>query len=168
MKLFPWKAFTCLVVLAILFSFLMHGCYAVDKPDADKALKDVAEGIVSACLVVAEAENAGANVSELLADLESATAKLAEAYNAYRAENYDGAYFHAQNCSSIIANTASEAAVLKSEAQQNRDGRLFLTAALSSVGLSMLFVLGLFFWRFMKDRYLKKVLEMKPELEGTE
>ncbi|MBS7633146.1 hypothetical protein KEJ15_05965, partial [Candidatus Bathyarchaeota archaeon] len=78
------------------------------------------------------------------------------------------AYFHAQNCSSIIANTASEASILKTEAQQNRDARLFSTAALSSAGLSLLFVFGLFGWRFVKHRYLKKVLEMKPELEGTE
>ncbi|MBS7633147.1 hypothetical protein KEJ15_05970, partial [Candidatus Bathyarchaeota archaeon] len=60
---------------------LVHSCCAVDKPEADAALKEATDNMASAYSAVAEAENAGADISELLTDLESAAAKLAKAYN---------------------------------------------------------------------------------------
>jgi len=35
---------------------------------------------------------------------------------------------------------------------------------LVSVGLSVLLILSLFGWRFLKEQYLKRVLGMKPEV----
>jgi len=82
--------------------------------------------------------------------------------------DFDGAYSYALNCSSILDGVVSEASVLKVDAERSFEERLFFTAGLSSFGLSLLFVLGLFGWKFLKLKYVKRVLEMKPEVVHKE
>jgi len=89
---------------------------------------------------------------------------LAKAYNAYRLGEYDAAYSYASNCSSSISEIVSNATDLKQKAETAYDNRLFYTAAVSILALSLLFVLSLFGWRFLKEQYLKRVLGMKPEV----
>ena len=91
---------------------------------------------------------------------------LAKAYNAYRLGEYDAAYSYAINCSSSISGIVSKATDLKQKAETAYDNGLFYTAAVSSLALSLLFLFSLFGWRFLKNRYFRRVLKMKPELGG--
>jgi len=124
--------------------------------------------LTSAYIAVEEAEQVGANVSELLAKLKFAGNLLADAYNAHRVGDYDNACSYAMNCSNSVNGIASEAAGLKLEAEKAYGERLFTTAAASSAALSLLFVLSLFSWRFLKKGYFKRILRMKPEVGKTE
>lgn len=139
---------------------------ATDRHGAQKALSDAENVVASAYLAVVEAEKAGANVSELISKLEVAADWLAEANNAFRLGDYDEAYDFAVNCVKALEGVAYEAEVLMEEAQRSRSERLFLSAAYSGVGLSLLFVFSLFGWRYLKRFYVKRVLKMKPEVIG--
>jgi len=156
------KSFVCFMFI-LMFSLFAHVCFA-DKVEAEKALVDAENDLASAYVSVAEAEKAGADVSGLLVKLEFAGALLVEAYNINGTGDYDKAYWFAVNCSESVNEIVGEALSLKLEAENAYSGRLFMTAALSSVALCVLFVLGLFGWRFLKRRYLRRVLRMKPEV----
>jgi cytochrome bd-type quinol oxidase subunit 1 len=59
---------------------------------------------------------------------------------------------------------ASQATNLIVQAAQASSNALFFTVALSSVVLSVFFVLSLLGWRYLKNRYEKRVLGLRPEL----
>lgn len=161
-------SFVCFIASILLFAWFIQACFAVDQVDAEESLIKAENDLASAYVVVAEAERAGANVFELLFRLEFAGALLASANNSYRVGDYDMAYLHATNCSNTVDGVVVEAAGLKLEAGEAYGERLFLTAALSSAGLSGLFVLSLFAWRFFRGKYVKRVLGMKPEVGKDE
>jgi len=163
-----YKSVVCFVVFIFIFSQFIDACFAADRATTDEALVDAESDLVSAYVTVGEAEQVGANVSELLVKLKSAGDLLADAYNVYRQGDYDKACSYAMNCSYGVNGIASEATGLKSDAEASYSERLFVTAAVSSVGLSLLFVLSLFGWRFLKKRYLQGILKMKPEVRKTE
>ena len=161
------KSFVCFMFI-LMFLWFAHVCFAVDKAAADEALIDAENDLVSAYVAVAEAEDTGANVSELLAKLKIAGNLLGDASISYRLSDYDDAYSCAVNCSNTVNGVISEASSLIEEAEQVYKERLFATVAMSSAGLGVLFVLSLFAWRFLKKKYFKRVLEMKPEVGKTE
>jgi len=158
------KSFVCFVVFILMFFWFAHVCFAVDKAAVDGALIDAENDLSSAYVAVGEAEKAGADVSELLVELRFAGALLAGAYNINGTGDYDKAYSFAVNCSESVNEIVDEALSLKLEAEKAYSGRLFMTGAVSSVALSVLFVLSLFGWRFLKKKYVERVLGMKPEV----
>jgi hypothetical protein len=153
-------------ILAILvFGYFARACFAVSPTDAGGALRNAEENLALAYVYVAEAERAGANISELLARLVYAGGLLAEAKNSYGAGDYERAYSLAINCSSAVNNVASEASDLKLKAEEAYGERLLFTVGISSAGLSVLFVLSLFVWRSLRKWYVGRVLKMKPIVE---
>ena len=165
MYVVKYKSFFCFVMFILLFSWFAHLCFA-DK--AEKALIDAEHDLASAYVAVAEAEKAGANVSRLLVKVEFTGNLLADAYNAYRTYDYDKAYLCAINCSDSGDGIVYAASSLKLEAEEAYSTRLFITAAISSAVLSVLFVLSLFGWKYFKNKYLKRVFGMKPEVVKAE
>jgi hypothetical protein len=154
------------ILAALLFGYFARACFAVSPTDAEQALRNAEENLASAYVYVAEAERAGANISELLTRLVYAGGLLAEAKNSYSTGDYEKAYSLAINCSSAVNNIASDASDLKLKAEEAYGERLMFTAGISSVGLSVLFVLSLFAWRFLRRWYVNRVLKMKPIVEG--
>jgi len=161
------KSVVCFVVFILTFSGFIDTCFAADKAAADEALTDAENDLASAFVAVEDAEQVGANTSEMLAKLKFAGNLLADAYNAHRLGDYDNACSYAMNCSDSVNRIASEAAGLKLEAEKAYSERLFETAAVSSAGLSVLLILSLFGWRFLKRRHFKRILGMKPEVGKT-
>jgi hypothetical protein len=158
--------YVCVGFVILLLSFRLQNCFAIDRTTADQALNDAANTLASCYVAVADAERAGANVSDLKVRLGLAGGLLSEAYNAYRLGEYDAAYSYATNCSSSINNIVSNATDSKQKAEAAYENDLFSSSAVSSVGLSLLFVFSLFGWRLLKNRYFRRVLKMKPELGG--
>lgn len=160
------KFTVALFVLLALFSCFLHVCYAVDQAEVEETLVKAESELISAYTSVAEAEIAGANVSELLVRLDLAGSLLAEAKNSCRIGDYEGAaYLLAVNFSDVVSGVLDYASDLKSEAEEAYSRELLFNVGISSVGLSFLFVLSLFGWRFLKKAYLRRALGMKPEVE---
>jgi len=158
----------CLTVSMLLAVWLVPACFAVDAVEASGAIGQAKRDLGSAYAVVAEAEGAGADVSVLLNKLGSAGDFLSEAYVAFRAEDYGNASLFAVECSRVVEGVAGDAARLKADAERAHSERSLLTAAGSGVGLVLLLVLGFFGWKFLKRRYFRRVLNMKPQVEGAQ
>jgi hypothetical protein len=115
--------------------------------------------------VVAEAERSGADVSVLLNKLGSAGDSLSEAYAAFRTGDYADASALAVECSSAAKGVANDAARLKTDAEAARSNRLLFAVVGSSVGLVLLVVFGFWGWKLLKQRYFRRALDMKPQVE---
>jgi hypothetical protein len=152
-----------LVLLAVLF---VPSCFAVGACEASTAVGQAEHDLGSAYIAVAEAEDAGADVSALLNKLNSTGDFLSEAYAALSIGNYVSASVLAIDCSSAVEGIAGDAARLKADAERASSDRLFLAVAESGVGLGLLFVFGFLGWKLLKRWYFKRALDMKPQVEG--
>jgi hypothetical protein len=133
----------------------------------DQSSRKVQEAKISfeqAFNAVLDAEAAGANVTSLVAQLNSAGDLLAQAENAIRVgdnalatANADSVMGIAQQVR-VAAQTAKESALLKG---QNAS----LTQSVLAIAGSIVFVLVMFMgWRLFKRRYIRRMLEAKPEV----
>lgn len=135
-----------------------------EREAAFSAIANIEGEVAAAHLAVASAERVGANVSLLRIRLNDAGELLAKANVAFRVGDYENSSLLADKCTSLVDGIGEAARNLKLEAESEKLSQLFWTASYSIVGLSSLAVAGLFGWRFLKRRYVKRVLEMKPEV----
>ncbi len=142
--------------------------WAVSSDDANKALKSAETDFVTAFTAVATAEEAGANVTNLVTKLNAADGVLSEGYDAFMAGDYDTANSKAASCSAAVEGVVDEAGLMKTSAERAIGSRTLLTAVFSGVGLIILFVLGFLGWGFLKNWYTKRLLDLKPVLEESQ
>ena len=157
-----------LSLLILIITQFIPACFAVSSDEASDAIKQADRDLGSAFVAVAEAEGAGADVSVFLSKLGSAGDFLSEAYVAFRARDYGNASLFAMECSNAVESVARDGARLKADAEREHSDRLLLTAAWSGVGLVLLLVLGFFGWKFLKRWYFRRILGMKPQVEGEQ
>ena len=157
----------CAVWLGVIFLFsvqLTPLCLAATFDDARVAVNQAERDVGLAFVAVAEAEGAGANVVELLSKLDEAGVLLSEANHALDVQNYDGAFSSATSANSVVDGVADYAMTLKVLAEKSRGDRLLYAVAISGIGLFLLAVFSFYGWRFLKRRYVERVLDMKPEV----
>jgi len=155
------------VCLTVLFLFVVQFvplCFAVSSDEAGEAVKTAEQDLSSAFMAVAETEVAGANVSVLLDKLNAAGVFLSEAHSTFSAGNYESAFSSAVACSSAVEGVVGDAARLKMDVEVASVESLFLTTAGSVIGVGLVLILGFIGWRFLKRRYFRRVLEMKPKV----
>jgi hypothetical protein len=158
-----------LLTLAVFLFIAVAFCcsaYAVTSDEAQVKIAEADGSIRQAFLVVSDAAGAGANVSSLTFRLNAAGGLLAQATIAYRTGDYGNAAVFADQSISSLDGIVQDAGDLRAVAESDRLSQLGWTASFSSVGLSLLFVVGLFGWRFVRNRYFGSVLELKPEEAG--
>ena len=158
---------TCLIVLVLLAVLFVPSCFAVGACEATTAVGQAEHDLDSAYIAVAEAEDAGADVSALLNKLNSTGDFLSEAYAALSIGNYVSASVLAIDCSSAVEGIAGDAARLKADAEKTHSDRFLFAVVESSVGLVLLLVFAFSGWKFLKRRYYRRVLDMKPHVEET-
>jgi hypothetical protein len=156
-----------LVSLTLTVGFLPV-CFAEDADEASRAMNEAELDLNSAFIAVAEAANVGGNVAGLLNRLDSASGFLSDANLAFSAGDYEGASLLAVKCSQTIEGLAADAGLLKANAERMKNNALLLTASASGIGLVLLLYLGIVGWRVLKKRFLKQILDMKPEAEGPQ
>lgn len=157
----------CFLVFILATTWLFPSCFAVSREEALQLISQADESLVSAYLAVAKAKAVGANVSLLESRLNVAGELLAEANNSFRIDDYGSAYAFAVQCNQSLSAVVEDASSLKIEVETDYMNRLYFTGAISSVILSVLFVVSLFLWRFLKRQYLKRLMKMKPvEIEN--
>ena len=113
---------------------------------------------------VLNAQKAGANVTDLLAQLNYAQSVLANAENSYRIGDLVEAGTQADNVIPIAQNVTSSAQNAEQTALVSEQNSFLATITLTLIG-SFVFVLVLFLvWRRFKHYYIKNLSESKPEL----
>ena len=158
-------------MICFLLSLLGAGsitcCFAVGADEAKIAISQVEGDLGLAYVAVAEAAEAGADITDMLDKLVDAGVFLSAANNAFRIRDYTTAHELAERCGEAVAGIVTEAARLKAQAGTARDNRLLLAVLGSSVGLVLLIVFGFLGWRVFRKRYFKRTLDFKPKLEDT-
>ena len=155
-----------LFVLFVLLSSAVIECIeASDVEDmAVSAVEGAEQAVASAFLAVLEAENVGADVSELLSRLDSAALYLAFAKMSLRIGDFDGAVGNASFCVEALDEILGDAEVLKDEATKDLSKASLMAISGSIVGVVLVVCISFFGWRFFKVRYYERVLKMKPEV----
>jgi len=155
-------------VSVLMISVTTQMCFAVDEVEARGLISQAEHDLISAYAAVAAAKDAGANVSALIVRLDEAGGLLARASGLLGVGDYGNASLLAVQCSFTVLGVVDAAETLKVEAEARSRDSFFMSAAVSSVGLSVLFVLSLLGWNFFKKRFFRQVLDMKPEVGGAE
>lgn len=148
------KLLVLFFVLAFSASIFMSEALALNSEDtAITSIERAENALVSAYEAVLEAEEVGASVLGLLAELNEAGEFLAEANMNYRLEDFDEAARFADLGRDVGEGVESEAYELKNLAWSDGVQRMWLTMIGSVVGVISV-VLGSFWvWRFLKRRY---------------
>lgn len=113
---------------------------------------------------VLEAENACANVSELVAKLNIAAGYLAEAQNAYVTGNFDIIAGKCRAAMDIANDVTVSAIILRDNALFETNNNFKVTLFFSVIGITLFLMLLYVIWRKFKTYYFKRLLELKPEL----
>jgi len=158
----------CLVVLA--FSTLtVTGVLALaGEGEAEIEIQEAETVLSSAFAAVLEAEKNGADVSGLLAGLDSGGSFLAEAQVHYRNGDFEGAVYYAGLVVESVEGLVEEAGQLNALAIAEFEERRFLTVTGSTVAIVGIVLGSVLGWSLFKRRYLEKVLMMKPEVVERE
>ena len=165
----------CKLLAVTLFVFLAFGSciysehYVFAQTDqAWSKLQAANNAVGQAFNAVLDAEKAGANVTDLLAQINTAEGILAQAENSYRTGNTNTAANQADSVLPIAQQVTFDAQNAKQTAIVSSQNAFWSTIALTVIGV-FVFVLVLFLvWRLFKRRYIKNLSEAKPELVSNE
>jgi CHASE3 domain sensor protein len=117
---------------------------------------------------VLDAEKAGANVTDLLAQLNTAQGILAQADNSYRVGDTNTATTQATSVISIAQQVTLDAQNTNQTAIVSSQNGFWSTIALTVIGV-FVFVLVLFLvWRRFRRNYIERLSGAKPELVSSE
>lgn len=140
-------------------------CFANDTIETTSIINQAEFGLNSAFMIVAEAQNAGADTAELIAKLNLASDFLSKAYLAKRVNDYENASSYAMECIETVEGVNIEADKLKSDAQINQNNIVFLNLLGSFVGLIFLVILGVLCWKGVKKWYFRSILNKTPKVD---
>jgi hypothetical protein len=159
--------FSSIILLALLIlsiCFLGLNTAFAQTNQADSKLQAANNSVNQAFNAVLDAEKAGATVTDLLAQLNTAADILAQAENSYRAGDINASIAKANSLLPITQEIANNAQVLKQSAIVNTQNN-FWSTIIFTVVIAVVFVLVLFFvWRWFKRNYMKRLSESKPEV----
>ena len=148
--------FLCAVMTIFVFAtvFFVYPILAnSDQDTASVAIADAEEAVISAYEAVLEAEQAGGNVTGLLAQLSEAGEFLASARMLYRNGDFDNAIYFADLGRSVGEEVESEAYKLKDSASDEGVQRMWFTILGSISGIVLVVLGSLRVWWFLKRRY---------------
>jgi len=152
-KLFVFSAF---LLFLLLFPILLVNAASVDVPNS--ALTEVEETFASAYEAVLEAEQAGANITELLDRYNLAVERLAEARILLRLGDFDGTV-NFVDLVNIGADVKAEAEQLKIDAQKSSNSNQLNVLTFSIIGIIVVICTTFVCWRVFKRRYSRQPLE---------
>jgi hypothetical protein len=159
-----------LVVFTVLMvqSLLVTASAESSEDEAASALSNAEQAAFTSYQAVLKAEQAGANVSVLLIEMNDAGELLAEAQVDSRLGKLDEAVYLADLCRGTFISVQDQADELWARAYGSNvmHGGWVIFGSLAGV---LLVVFGSFWaWRSFKRRYYRQVLGMKPEVTGDE
>jgi len=118
-------------------------------------------------LAIRKAEQAGANITLLAAQLENAGSAVVEArYQLYVKNDSSSAELLINQSITLADQIKMEAATLENTGKSERADRLFWTGVFSYSGLCVLVAIGLLAYHFLTRWYVKRLLHMTPKVAG--
>jgi predicted PurR-regulated permease PerM len=151
-----------IIMLTICFIFTHPAVAQIDQTTSNLQAANTA--VNQAFNAVSDAEKAGANVTNLLTQLNSATGILAQAENSYRTGDFNTAATQADSVIPIAQQVTTAAQNAKQTASVSSQNGFRYSISLTLIS-AFVFVLVLFLvWRRLRRGYIKNLYEGKPEL----
>ena len=154
----------CSLVFLTLFAVSDYPSCAGGTDDALAKVAEADNAVRQAFVAILEAEEAGANVSDLIVKLQGAGTFLAGAEIAYTNGDANGAAAKAESALSIAESVKPEALSLKSSALADAQTAFRQTLIFSFAGAAAFLAVLVFAWILLKRVHVKKMLKMKPEV----
>jgi len=183
LKFRGWRA---PVIFSIFFVLLSVSAFrtvsASDKDDAWRSIQRAEQAVSSAFEAVSDAESAGADVSGLIVELNRSVGFLSEANILFRNGDFGGAARLADLSVGIVEGVDRweldgsvmrsvryegvrvEASRLKASALSHRDFLFKVSLVASILGVPVFLLFMLFLWRWFKEFYARRLLDLKPEV----
>ena len=156
----------------IVFFFLSSSLHDIrmleGQEDWVHALDDAELKVVSAYKAIQIAEKNGAHVTGLVNTLGEAITLLNEAKIVYKSGNISTAISRVEECSAISLSIEHEAERLASISSDNARVELTMTIMSTAVAISIIFVVLYLTWKTSEKRYMRKIIEARPEVSQNE
>ena len=152
-----------LLVLTAFGSGLQGSFRALAGDDVSSRISAAEDALQRAFGAVLDAENAGANVSALLMELDVAGRNLTEAEMAYKSGSLVEAVSKAERCSVLANEVVDEALALKDSALVNARSAEWQMFTFSGVSAFVFLIVLVLVWLMFKRSYNGKLLTMRPE-----
>ncbi len=160
------QSLTIFCIFLTTFMIVNISCgFAIELTEVALTINEAELKLKSAFVAVSKADDVGANITGVVAKLEVAGLLLTEAKLALRVDDYDAANSHAIECINTAEKLIIDADQLTVDAERKQNDNILFTVIGSIGGLVLLIILGITFWRVLKKRYFRKVLDMKPNVE---
>ena len=156
------------VFLVSLLSLSVPWVSASNGDTVSPELTEAEEALTLAYTAVSDAEEAGADVSDLLAKLNIGSEYLNEAHTSFLSGDSESADRLAGLCVEAVNNVKGEAVLLKDEAARSEMADFLARGFISAIGIVIVVVGGFALWGAFRRRYLKRVLGLKPEVNDGE
>lgn len=144
-----------LIIIFILATFIFVSPVLAnnEQENVSSNVTSAENAIISAYRAVLEAEQAGANVTDLLAKLNKAGEDLAVARMLYRNGDFDRAIDLANSSRNIGEEVQNAAHQLRDLTWNEGVQRMWFTMLSSVFGIILVVLGSLWVWRFLKRRY---------------
>jgi len=151
-------------MLTLGFLLFQSQCVLGQTDQPQSSLQAANAAVNQAFNAVSAAEGAGANVTNLMNQLNNAASLLAQAENAYRTGDNSTVFKDASAVVPITEQVTAEAQTAKETALASRKNAFWSTITITIVS-AVVFVAALFLvWRLLKRVYFKGLMEAKPEV----
>jgi CHASE3 domain sensor protein len=156
--------FVALFFFLAIGSCLYSGHYALAQTDQTSSKLQAANTAIDRAFnTVSDAEKSGANITQLLKELNDAGALLAQADNSFRIGDLANVTSNADNARLIANQVNTDAISLRNEANNTSQIVFMFTLIFSVIGAIISVVVLFLVWRRFKSSYTKKLLSLKPQ-----
>ena len=131
--------------------------------EAETAISKVEIDLITSFEAFLEVEKAGITTSQLLRKLNEASELLADAQIRYRNGDFSGAISFAQLANDSLRSLKDEVSEIASSVAIDRVNLIFWTGIGSALGIFLVVLAAFRCWRYIKESYLRRTMEMKPE-----
>jgi hypothetical protein len=139
------------MLLFIISAFLPLA--QADQTEATAAIASAKEQVLTCYQAAKDAEEAGANITALVAVINDAGTLFSRAEFAYSTSDFDTARNLAVQSQSTLSNFISEANTLKETATQQRNQDFLISVVGSIIGTFAILCAGIAAWIFLKRKY---------------
>ncbi len=150
MRIFKFLILIFLVLVLLLGSFST----VTAQQNASAAISAAQDNLFHCFSGTVMAEKAGANISTLITELNTAGLFLSDAKNAYSIGNFSGAIILSLDCQNSLNGFDSQVNNLQISAAKNLDNNFLNDLVSFIIGVSVVIVGSFVVWIFLKKKYL--------------
>jgi uncharacterized membrane protein len=151
-----------LLMLTMLMS-IEHFTFAQSDTVSSK-IQNASNALDQAFSAVLDAEKAGANVTDLLTQLNVAANSLAQAENSYRTGDLASAIYHADNVLPVTSYILEAAQTAEQNALTSGQASIWATIAFTVMCASVFLLILFLVWSVFNRRYIANLSHAKPEV----